>query len=86
MNSIDTSTLKFITPAHGQGQLVTYSYAVHEPEKGPACIVQRKSEAGEPDQFSLFVDPEWYEEDSTNLEFQTFPELGECVFQWEESR
>lgn len=86
MNAIDTSKLHFITPPEAQGQPVTYSFATHEPEKGPACIVQRRSEAGEPDQFSVFVDPEWYEEDSTNLEFQTIPELGECVLQWEESR
>ena len=82
MNAIDTSTLKFITPPEAQGQPVEYSYATHKPEESPGCIVQRRSEAGEPDQFSLFIDPEWYDEGSTNLEFQTIPDLGECILQW----
>lgn len=86
MNAINTSELQFITPPQNQGQPVEYSYAVRE-TSGPDCIVERRREAGEPDRFFLYVDPEWENPDSSNLDFQNgIPDLGECVLQWEENR
>ena len=79
----NTSELKFITPPECQGQAVEYSYATKDADSRPDCIVERRREAGEADQFRLYVDPHWESENSCNLEFWNgVPELGECVRQW----
>jgi hypothetical protein len=83
MNSIDTSDITFTTPPECQGQAVEYSYAAHQADSRPDCIIERRREAGEVDQFFLYVDPEWADGDGSNLEFHNAcPELGECVLQW----
>lgn len=80
---IDTSNLKFVTPPECQGQAVTYSYATLDADSSAACIVQRRRESGEPDQFGLYIDPTWEDGDGSNLEFWNgAPELGEPVQRW----
>lgn len=86
MTTIKTSNLTFTTPPECQGQAVEYSYAVKDADSRPDCIVERRREAGEPDRFYLYVDPEWADGDGSNLEFHNAaPELGECVLQWSTS-
>jgi hypothetical protein len=83
MTSINTSELKFTTPPECQGQAVEYSYATLDADSSAACIVQRRRESGEPDQFGLYVDPTWEDGDGSNLEFWNgAPELGACVREW----
>jgi hypothetical protein len=83
MTSIDTSELKFITPPEYQGQAVEYSYAVRDFVSRPDCIIERRREAGKPDQFGLYIDPTWEDGDGSNLEFWSgAPELGACVREW----
>jgi hypothetical protein len=82
---MDTTNLKFHVPPICQGQMVEYAYASYRAEDSAACILQRRRERGEPDQFSLYIDPEWESESSTNHEFWNGePRLGQLVREWTE--
>jgi hypothetical protein len=81
-----TNELTFITPPVCQGQMVTYSYASVNADSSSTCILRRRTEGGCPTVYELFVDPEWEDESSTNLEFwNNEPSLGELVKTWEEA-
>jgi hypothetical protein len=80
---IDTSELTFHTPPIGQGQMVTYSYAVDQSADNAACIIRRRTEGGAPTEYERFEDPEWEDEFSTNLElWNQEPKLGRPVSSW----
>ena len=84
---MNTDHLEFHVPPVCQGQMVTYAYAVDTgvSSDSDACIIRRTSCGGEPTLYERFVDPEWADEYSTNLEFwNAEPNLGDLVESWEE--
>lgn len=85
-NQIRLTELEFTVPPSCQGQAVTYAYAYDSEgaSRGDSgCIVRRRSEHGEPDQFELFEDPCYEDENSTNHEFwNDEPSLGELLDEW----
>ncbi len=84
---MNISELEFIVPPICQGQLVTYAYAVDKEvsSDSAACIIRRRTEGGEPTVYERFVDPQWEDEYSTNLEFwNAEPKLGKLVKTWTE--
>jgi hypothetical protein len=84
ISSLVLSSLEFITPPICQGQAVEYSYATTPTaDSSPVCILRRRREYGEPDQYALFEDPEWEMEHSTNHDFwEREPRLGKLVSEW----
>jgi hypothetical protein len=85
MTKEQLENIEFHTPPACQGQAVTYSYGIDPDAEGPACIIRRRTEYGEPAQYERFEDPEWAEEHSSNLDFwDREPELGELVEEWTE--
>jgi hypothetical protein len=86
-NKMNTTELEFIVPPICQGQMVTYAYAVDTEvsSDSAACIIRRRSCGGEPTIYERFIDPEWADEYSTNLEFwNDEPKLGNLVETWTE--
>jgi hypothetical protein len=81
-------SLKFITTPENQGQIVEVSYAVDSDHGGEDRIIERCHDRSDGEvTYRRYVDPEFFEEDSANLEFWNgSPKLGECTDKWKEAQ